>query len=203
VLRRLLTDARRARRVYSAAVHDSDDPHHRSDRPWPDLLLDVGPVVGLLAFALLIAGLERQRVPLALAAMVLPLIGRRRWPLPVLLAVAALAVATSEATPGPWIQIASVSLASFTAGERATDRTRSAVSVMVVAAPMSAGFLARDAEPFESLVLPFVILVPSWLVGDVVRTRRVEAAERLDAAERAAGEAEARLQAAVTAERRR
>src|SRR5204862_5136433 len=92
---------------------------------------------------------------------------------------------------------------SFTMGERATDRTRSALLMLLVAALMSAGFLASDAQPFESLVLPFVVLVPSWLVGDVVRARRDEAAERFDAAEQAARTAEARLRAAVTEERRR
>jgi signal transduction histidine kinase len=95
-----------------------------------------------------------------------------------------------------------VALASFTTGERATDRTRSAFTVLLVAAALSAGFLIQDAEPVESLVLPFVVLVPTWLLGDVVRGRRLEAAERAAAAEGAARAAEERLRTAVAEERR-
>ena len=49
---------------------------------------------------------------------------------------------------------------------------------------MALGFLAQDADPLEAIVLPFVFVVPSWLVGDLVRTRRVEAARRAEEAER-------------------
>jgi signal transduction histidine kinase len=195
--------SRSSRRVYSAAVSVPDDRRQQLDRPWPDLLLDVGPVVALLASGLIVAALQRERLPVQLAFMIVLLVARRRWPLAVLVGVAAIAVGTSEASPGPWIQVSTVAFASFTTGERGGDRTRSALSVLLVAALMSGGFLAREGEPFESLVLPFVVLVPSWLVGDVVRTRRAETTGRLEAAERAAVAAEARLEAAVTEERRR
>ena len=42
------------------------------------------------------------------------------------------------------------------------------MSVIVVAAAMAAGFLVQDGNALESLVLPFVVVVPTWLIGDVV-----------------------------------
>jgi signal transduction histidine kinase len=173
----------------------------RSERAWPDLLLDVGPVVAVLLLGVVVERDDRRELASALLLAV-PLLVRRLAPLLVLAAVALIALATSTHTNGPWVQIASVALASFSAGERATDRTRSALSVLLVAAGLSAGFLLQDAQPVESLVLPFVVLVPTWLVGDVVRTRRLEAADRAAAAEAAARAAEDRIRAAVAEERR-
>jgi len=184
-------------RGYSAAVTTAD----RSERPWPDLLLDVGPVLGVVLLGVVTERGGTRELATALL-MALPLLVRRLAPLVVLILVAAVALGTSTHTDGPWVQIAGVALASFTTGERATDRTRAVLSVLLVAAGLSAGFLAQDAEPVESLVLPFVVLVPTWLLGDVVRGRRLEAADRAAAAELAARAAEERLRAAVAEERR-
>jgi signal transduction histidine kinase len=182
---------------YSAAVTTGD----RSERTWPDLLLDLGPVVALLLIGL-VASRGGTRELATAALMALPLLVRRLSPLIVLGLVAIIALASSTHTDGPWVQIAAVALASFTTGERATDRTRAVLSVLLVAAGLSIGFLAQDAEPVESLVLPFVVLVPSWLLGDVVRGRRIEAADRAAATELAARAAEERLRTAVAEERR-
>jgi signal transduction histidine kinase len=76
------------------------------------------------------------------------------------------------------------------------------MGVIAVAGFIALGFIVQEADPLEALVLPFVVVVPSWLVGDVARTRRLDAATRQAEALRAAEENEARLRAAVAEERR-
>ena len=134
--------------------------------------------------------------------VILPLLARRRWPFPVLLVVSTASVATSLSIETAAVPVAAVALASFTVGERGGDRVRSAMGVIAVAGFIALGFIVQDADPFEALVLPFVVVVPSWLVGDVVRTRRLDAATRQAEAMRAAQENEARLRTAVAEERR-
>jgi signal transduction histidine kinase len=67
---------------------------------------------------------------------------------------------------------------------------------------MTLGFLVQDVDPFQAAVLPFAIVLPAWLVGDVVRTTRLEAADRARAAERALRDAEERARSAAADERR-
>ena len=105
-------------------------------------------------------------------------------------------------SPVVWVEVCAVGLASFTVGERALDRTRSALAVLAVTSLMAAGFLAQDTRLIEGLVLPFVVLLPTWLLGDVVRGRRIEAQRQAEARERALREREARLEAAAVEERR-
>src|SRR5204863_7025846 len=106
---------------------------------------------------------------------------RRLCPVPVLWIAATGAVLTSVQSPVPWVEVAAVGLASFTVGEHSGDSTRSALVVLAVTSIMAVGFLAQDARPIEGLVLPLVILVPTWFVGDVVRGRRIEAQRRVEA----------------------
>ena len=54
----------------------------------------------------------------------------------------------------------------------ASDRTRSALVVLAVAASMAVGFLAQEADLALSVLLPFVVLVPSWLLGDAASRAR-------------------------------
>jgi signal transduction histidine kinase len=167
------------------------------------LLLDLGPVIALALLALAIDDHDRPRTAEAtLLLVILPLLARRRLPLPVLGLVAFGATATSMSSNVPVVQVASVILASFTAGELATDRTRSALVVVVVAACMTLGFFAQDGVSVEATVLPFVFLVPAWLLGDALRSRRIETARRAEAIERSLREREAQLQAAAADERR-
>jgi signal transduction histidine kinase len=130
------------------------------------------------------------------------LLVRRPWPLATLGIVSALAVLTGSHTPTPWTQAASVAVASFTVGERLTDRTRSAIVVVIVAAGIALGLVAQGADTIEALVLPFVIAIPAWLVGDVLRGRRLLAVEREAATARALADAEDRVKAAAAEERR-
>ncbi len=134
--------------------------------------------------------------------VVLPLVFRRAAPLAVLVIVAAAAVLTAPESPVIAVEICAVGLASFTCGERATDRTRSALTVIVVAAAMAVGLIAQDASPIEGLVLPFVVLLPTWLLGDVLRSREVEAQRRAEAVERSIREREERMRVAAGEERR-
>jgi signal transduction histidine kinase len=171
-------------------------------RRWPALVPDVLPVLGLLGLAALTKSFDRGLNPVIPLLVIVPPIARRVWPFPVLILVAGIAVATSTDTPSPWTQVGAVALASFSTGEMARDRPRSAVAVIVLAGLMTLGFLAQDADPFQSMLLPFVIVVPSWLLGDVTRARRVEAIERAAEATRAARDAEERVIAAAAGERR-
>ncbi len=168
------------------------------------LALDLGPVIGLLVLWAL-SGDESSRKSDVLAALlvVLPLVARRLAPTAVLVVVSAGAVLTAGETNAPWIEVLAVALASFTTAERAGDRTRSAVVIFATASAMTLGFLAQDPAPIATAFLPFAVLGPAWLVGDVVRGRREAAAHREEAAARAVREAEERLVAAAALERRR
>jgi signal transduction histidine kinase len=178
-------------------------PDAAPSRTWPVLLLDIGPVVALALLTVVTEDGKRTAVVAAVIALVvLPLVVRRAWPSAVLVAVAVGSLATSAVSTEPWVQVAAVGLASFTVGERARDRTRSAVTVIAVAGLLAIGFLLLDADPLVALVLPFVVLVPTWLVGDVLRSRREDEARRIEAFERAVRDREDQLRAAATEERR-
>ena len=165
--------------------------------------LDVLPVV-VLALGALVVMREDRKVDeyAALLLVVVPLLWRRRWPAAVLGLVAAGSVLTAAATANPLVQIAAVALAGESVGQYQPDRTRSAIFVLTVAGLMTVGFLAQDADPGLSLVLPLVILAPSWIVGDTIRVRRLDADARAVAAERDLVERESRLRAMVAEERR-
>ena len=79
--------------------------------------------------------------------------------------------------------------------------------VLAVAASMTFGFLVQDADPFLSVALPFVVLLPSWLIGDAVRQRRMAAQRRPSRQRRrqtgATRERDARVREAAAEERRR
>jgi signal transduction histidine kinase len=169
---------------------------------WLTLVWDFGPCLALVVIGLLAGGADRKDdLPISLL-VVLPLTVRRFWPFTAFVAVAALAVLTSTYTSTPIVQVLAVGLASFATGLSVRDRTRSALGVVSVAAVMAIAFVAQDVDPVMGLVLPFVVVVPSWLAGDVVQTRRIEAANREAEAERAVRETEGRLRAAAAEERR-
>jgi signal transduction histidine kinase len=183
---------------YSAEMTTADRP----DRSWPSLVRDLGPVLAVIALTFVLGRFERGRDPIAAVVIAVPLLFRRRWPLGVLWLVAAIAVTTSTHSASAWVQVAAVLVASFTTGEETQDRTRSALTVLVVASLMALGFLAQEVDTGQAVILPFVVLVPSWLLGDVVRTRRDADRERDEAAARAIRDHEERLRAAVAEERR-
>jgi signal transduction histidine kinase len=168
-----------------------------------ELAFGLGPVAALTLLALVTQDASRGgSIEPTIVLVVLPLAFRRVLPLAVLVVVTVGTVLTAAGSPVPWILIGAVGLASFTTGEQASDRTRSAVAVVVIAVVMAAGLVAQDADPLEGLVLPFVVLVPTWLLGDVLRSRRVERQRRIEAYERSLREREERLRAAAAEERR-
>ncbi|HEY7969961.1 MAG TPA: histidine kinase, partial [Candidatus Limnocylindrales bacterium] len=120
----------------------------------------------------------------------------------ILAMVAFVATVTSTQVREPWVQVGAVLVASFSAGSESRDRTPAALVVLLVASLMAIGFLAQDVDPAQSVVIPFVVVVPSWLFGDVVRSRRLEDLARTDDAARVVREQEQRVLAAVTQERR-
>jgi signal transduction histidine kinase len=165
--------------------------------------IDVGIVLVLTVATLVIGSRDTTSVQVGtLLLVVLPLLARRSWPLAVLVVVAVGAVITAPEADEPWVQVAALALASFTYGERSTDRTWSALAIITVTALTSFALIAQEAEPVEALVLTFVIVVPAWLAGDVLRTRRLDAVQRAEAAERSIRAREARLAAAAAEERR-
>ncbi len=187
-----------------ADTHDRLPAHDgRPDRLWIEWLYALGPVVALTLIALLTSDDRRSSaIGATVVLVVLPLAVRRISPLPILVIVSLAALLTSTSSPTPWIQVIAVGLASFTAGELSGDRTRSALVVIILACLMAVGFLAQDANPFEGAVLPFAVLLPTWLLGDLVRARRVDAERRREAVERSLVEREARLREDVAEERR-
>jgi signal transduction histidine kinase len=173
------------------------------DKRWIDWIVALGPVAGLIVLGILTADSPMSRNLLAtFVLVVIPLSVRRPFPIPVLLVVSTGALLTSVGSPIPWLEVCAVGLASFSVGERARDRTRSALVVLAVTSLVAAGFLAQDARLLEGLVLPFVVLIPTWFVGDVVRGRRIEVQRQAEARERSVREREARLEAAAVEERR-
>ncbi len=176
------------------------------DRVWtsvrsPAFILDYGPVVGLL---LLSAVLLRDERAAELAAtfllVVLPLVRRRSWPLAVLVVITAGVVVTQASAS--WVDIAAVALASFTVADLADDRALSALAVVLVGFVSAGLILSMGGDPGPSLTVPFVVLVPPWLLGDAVRSQRLEARARREAAERDERDAIERLVATAAEERR-
>lgn len=163
----------------------------------------VAPVVVLSALTLVIGANERreEEIP-TLLLVVLPLLLRTTWPVPTLVVVAAGATITAPSLDNPGVQILAVFLAAFEVGLRVQDRTGSILSLVTVGALMIAGVLAQGAEPVEAIALVFVVLVPSWLIGDILRTRRLEAVRRDEDNARALREREERLLTAAAEERR-
>ncbi len=173
------------------------------DRRWLEWLQALGPVVVLVAIGLVTQDRPRSGgLEATIVLVVLPLVVRRVFPLAVLVTVAVGSLLTAAGSPAPWIQVCAVGLASYTFGGRAESRTGSGLAVIAVASGMAVGFMAQDASAMLGLVLPFVVVVPTWLIGDLVRSRRIESERRAEAAERSVREREERLRVAAAEERR-
>ena len=164
--------------------------------------LGPAPVAVLLLIGVVTSEQERGKDVVAQLLVVAPLLARRRWPTAVFVLVGLVVASTSVGSPSPWVQVGAVALASYTTGERSEDRVRAALVVLIVAASISFALVVQDANTLQAVILPFVVLMPAWLLGDIVRQRRLDTFARAKADERALREAEARLQAAVAEERR-
>jgi signal transduction histidine kinase len=131
-----------------------------------------------------------------------PLVFRRRWPLAVLGVIAASSVVLSHEVAGPIGPVASIAVASFTVGERGRGARQSALVILALSLLLALGFTIRGAQPVGAFVLPFVVLLPAWLIGDVVRARREETARSVAAEFQRLRDSEAEARATVLAERR-
>jgi signal transduction histidine kinase len=169
---------------------------------WRPLFWDIAPVAALVLVGLVTVEPGRERdLPLQYL-VVAPLLLRRVWPIPVLVTVSILAGTTSMGTPTPWVQVGAVGLASYTAGELAEDRFRTWLVVAIATATITLALIVQDADAVESVVITFTVLVPAWLLGDIVRQRRLTAIAKAEAGSRAIREAEERVRAGVAEERR-
>ena len=184
---------------------------------WRVVAVAVLPVAVLGALTLALVGLADDapvprgvdapwRVSGGLVGIVLltvaPLALRYVAPSLVLVVMVATAVLTAVGEPASFVQALGVAIASYTVGERASERLRSAVLVVAVAGLATIGALASGGDPLRSLVLPFVVVVPAWLLGDAVRARRLEAQRREEEGRRARRELELELRSAAQEERR-
>jgi signal transduction histidine kinase len=167
------------------------------------VVFDLGPVLVLTVGALWsVRPDDRLSDYVGLVLVVLPLLGRRFWPFASLALVAAATVLNAHSFGIPWVQVTSVALASESVGQYGRGRSTTAILVLLVAGLMALGLIAQDADAMLSIVLPFVIVVPSWIVGDTIRSRGLEEAARIETAERSLREREARLAGAAAEERR-
>jgi len=185
---------------------------------WRGVGTAVLPVVALGALALVIVLIDAPDMalsdvepegpssgaPLGVLLLTLaPLVLRNVAPSLVLIVVVLATVASSVGDGALVVQMIAAALASYAVGDRASDRLRSAQLVLGVAALATVSALMLDSDPVDALVIPFVVLVPAWLLGDVVRTRRIEALRREADDRRAQHDLELELRAAAAEERRR
>ena len=167
----------------------------------PAWVVDVGPMVALALLAFVLGAYDRPVATLTLLLVIVPLAFRRWQPLGVLVVTVAGVVATQGTATV--VDVASVALASFTVEQLAGDRVLSILAVFAIAAAMAVGFLVQVSDPVLAISLPFVILVPSWVVGDAVREWRERLAGEELEEKRRQREAAEQLAASVAEERRR
>ncbi len=137
----------------------------------------------------------------------LPLAARRLAPLSVFVLTAAASTALyGFAEPeGPPIgpTIALYWLATGDAGSRARSRRDLAIVILMLAAHVTAGGLARGSFPGAELLFGVVLWGGTWLAGDRTRLRRERMAELEERALRAEHEAERERRLAAAEERGR
>ena len=138
---------------------------------------------------------------LLVVASALPLVVRRRWPVPVLLAVSAATVALSAlsySSGGTSLLVAVYTVAVH----RPRDRSLRLLVVALLAAAASL-VLSPQQVPLGAWVENAAVFVTAWVLGDSQRTRRAYVAEVEARAERAERDRELEARVAVDDERRR
>ena len=187
-----------------------------SKRPRPglqSLLIDATIAFGLSALSLLTVasgasdagGRDPLRVGLLLMET-LPLIGRRRWPIPVLIVTLAATILHAALVEGAVVNESLGALvALFTVAER-YDRRVSVAAVFAVAGAFAAVILVRAAGEqialsgfFQTLLAVGIV----WALGDWARTRRRYATAIEDNARLQEADREERARRAVQDERDR
>ena len=168
----------------------------------PMAWVDVGLALALAVAASVLPSPEHARdVAFTVLLVALPIAVRRRWPVEVLVIVAVGVVGTRAAVTA--VDVAAVAVAGFSVGDRDGNRTFSAAWILAVALSIALVIAAEGAELLVAITVPFVILVPAWIVGDLFRGRRAAVASQAAAILRLERERAAALELALTEERRR
>jgi signal transduction histidine kinase len=169
-----------------------------ADRAAPDLIdwaIAAGCFVAFTVPVLLGAGPARPSLPAAAfgAIAAAPLIVRRRWPVTVVLVVAAVYVAAAlvGVTFTPFISNAgpNLAIAVFTAADRSRPRWSLAAACVAGAATWASGLAAFHLYPHHGQdAVQLVAVVVAWPAGDMVRAvrayrRQLQIMERRRAAE--------------------
>ncbi|WP_330181213.1 sensor histidine kinase [Nocardia sp. NBC_01503] len=177
-----ITSPAAERSVLSAPWHQRLIPAGRPERGTPDGI-DIAIaaacfVVFTLPVLVLGTGIGSDRaIALFGAAAVAPLIVRRKWPVAVVFAVAAVlflaAVAGVRFTPwvsntGPALGVAVLTLADRRSRRESLLVTGVALIAIAVSAPIAFHQYPEQDQDFVQLL----IAAPAWLIGDALRTRR-------------------------------
>jgi signal transduction histidine kinase len=183
-----------------------------------DVLIDTGIAVAAFAASLgLLAGSHpglsdhggglTALAVLLTALASLPLVARRRAPLPVfvLTALASIALQAIAGSAGPPIGATVALYAAAAAGEGTRARTRLTLALVVtlLAAHVAAAGLANGEFPGAPLLFGGLLWGGTWLAGDRTRLRAERMAELEDRALRAERDAERERRLAVAEERMR
>jgi signal transduction histidine kinase len=172
----------------------------RGRRYVPDpLLIDTA-----LALALVAGAFWEERhgpfEPLGVALLTLPLIVRRRWPLPVFCLVMLGAVLTVPSAP--YAGLAAVMVAAYSVGAYYRYSLAALALIAATAGAIAAAFRA-DLPSIPEHTVPFLVTIPFWLVGYALRTRQLRADALADRAARLESEQALATRAALAEERAR
>ena len=136
----------------------------------------------------------------------LPLLLRRRFPLACFAAQVAAFLAASYAANGA-ATIAALAVGAYSLGAHSRRRalslaaTAAAASVIAIAIVLEHG--QGHAPPISPVLVPFVLLLPAWLVGGAIRVPTVRAEAMRERALRLEREREIAMAGAAAAERSR
>jgi signal transduction histidine kinase len=167
-------------------------------RPSP-LLIDAALALAIAAGALW----EERHGPFNVWGVILialPLLVRRRWPLPVFgLVVAGVVIAWPGA---PYTGLIAIMLAAYSVGAYERYSLPSLVFLAAVAGAIAAAFRA-ELPSIPDHTVPFLVIIPLWLVGYALRTRQLRADALADRATRLESEQTLATRAALAEERSR
>lgn len=189
----------RVRRYYTEAMTTTNAARHG---PWNlspftfDALLAVALTGGVLGESLSKGGYLRPEA----ALMSVPLVWRRRYPLPVFGAVVLGAVLA--ATEAQYLAFVCIIVSAYSVGAYGRNRLLALGIFLVTAIGVDVvygGVLPRLPDATG----PFLVLFPFWLVGIGMRTRQLRAEAFEDKATRLEREQEQATQLALAAERSR